>query len=206
MHKQISVIVPCLKGDFDTLSSLDSCPCDYELIVSRKSGLGYARNFGAKKASNEFLVFFDSDLRLNPEVWDYIFSVKRGEFALTWLHGYPSSRVFVIHKKDFFAVGGFDESLVFQGEDRDFFARALDAKLRFFIIPLELIEHVEHPRRYENIHVAIGFIREDIKLLKKYWIKYPEVFNFKVFTRIRNHQFRSVLLEAMFMLYYFVLG
>ena len=83
------------------------CPIPYQLIISKKYGLGYARNWGALQAHFHLLIFFDDDIVLDKRIWKSLLSIERNEFGMLnhWSPSrkkhYPSSRVLVVHKEDF---------------------------------------------------------------------------------------------------------
>jgi glycosyltransferase involved in cell wall biosynthesis len=205
-EKEITIVIPSCKKEITTLGSLDSCPVEYELVVSKVAGLGYCRNDGVRKAKTDFIVMFDDDIILSPEVWHHILSVKRGEFAMAFLSGFPCSRVVAIHTEDFWRIGGFDESIKFTGEDRDFYVRALLAGLKFKEIPLRLIQHREHLTRCKNIYVGIGGARENMRFLLRYGRRFPKVFRVDFLDRIKRGQARTLLLQFIFIIYLILKG
>lgn len=201
----MSIVVTSAKARVETLAllppGLDGLPC----VVSRAAGLGFARNEGARRAKGKLLVFLDDDLLLNPDIVKVIFDVKQGEFAMTFLGGFPCTRVMVIYAADFWRVGGFDESIRFTGEDRDFYVRALEAGLKCRKIPIDLVYHRPHKVRAKNIHVALASVRENMVFLLKYGVKYPKVFRVDFWERLKRGQARTLLLEV-FWLYYLVIS
>lgn len=199
-----SVVITSCRSDIVTLKSLPNNVDD--VVVSRIFGLGRARNYGAAMAKNNLLVFLDDDLEVPSDVWNFVFDVNSGEFGMSFLNGFPCTRVFVIHKEDFWRVGGFDGEIFFTGEDRDFFVRALDYGLKFKYIPLCSVKHFSHEYRGKNIHVAIGSVKEDILFIIKYWRKHPKVFRVDFLDRLLRGQFRTLLLEFVFLLYFVVRG
>ena len=165
---RLSIIIVTIKKQIETVKWLKSCPVPYELIISRKNGLSYARNWGARQAKAGLLVFFDDDLTLKPSIWTELMSLRQAEFKM--LQGFytPITRVFAIHTKDFWNVGGFDESITFSGEDADFYLRAIDFSLKFSIVSDKHIIHKEHKQRTENRRLAFAAILEHGRLLHKY--------------------------------------
>lgn len=169
---KLSVILTTIKDEIKTLDSVSECPFEHEVIISREKGLGKARNLGANKANNEVLAFFDDDLTLNPKMWDSISKMKKGNFLMAYggyAHGgkpEPITRILIIHKEDFFKVGGFNEEIKYSGEDREFFLKAIrkgfDPKFfseKFFI-------HKSHPIRFsKNRYYSIMFMFEQSKVL-----------------------------------------
>jgi glycosyltransferase involved in cell wall biosynthesis len=199
----VSIIIPSIKSDIATLDSLHYLHFSHEIIISRKYGLGRARNWGASQASSSLLVFLDSDLKLNPAIWKHIFNIKLGEFGMTFVSGFPCSRVMAIHASDFKRIGGFDDSIRFASEDRDFYVRALPL-LKYKEIPIGLTTHMPHERRTKNIHVAIIAIRENVQFIRKYWLQHPEVFRADVLDRLKRFQFRTLLIQLLW--FFWLLG
>jgi glycosyltransferase involved in cell wall biosynthesis len=200
--KAISIIITTIKDKILTLDSLENCPVQYEVIISKKHGLGFARNWGAEQAKNDLLVFLDDDLRLRDEIWPEIMSTQMGEFKMIRDEGFPISRVMVIHKEDFWRVGGFDPRIRFTGEDRDFYARAVMKDMRFKKIPINLTIHQPHLRRSKNIHVAIRATSENVQFIHKYAGRFPEVFRIDFFDRLRRGQIRTFLIQVLLFYYY----
>jgi glycosyltransferase involved in cell wall biosynthesis len=200
--EKISIIIPSCKDKIVTLDSLDSCPVEFEVVVSKVSGLGRCRNYGARRAQYDLIVMFDDDIVLSPEIWRHVLNVKRGEFGMAFLSGFPCSRVFAVHAEDFWRIGGFDESIKFTGEDRDFYVRALSAGLKFKEVPLGLIQHREHSTRSNNIYVGIGSVRENMRFLLRYGRRFPQVFRVDFLDRIKRGQARTLLLQFIFLLYH----
>jgi glycosyltransferase involved in cell wall biosynthesis len=205
-EENISVVIPSCKEEIVTLGSLDSCPVAFEVIISRDFGLGRCRNNGVRKAKNEFIVMFDDDIVLSTEIWRHLLNVKRGEFAMAFLSGFPCSRVVAVHADDFWSVGGFDESIRFTGEDRDFYVRALSAGLKFKEIPLSLIQHKEHLVRSKNIYVGIGSVRENMRFLLRYGRRFPKVFRVDFLDRAKRGQAKTLLLQFIFIIYFMLKG
>lgn len=162
----VSIIITSMKDEVVTLESL-KLDIPHEIIISKKHGLGLARNWGAGQARGDLLVFLDDDLILHDGFWNEVLKVKEGEFSM------PANpiraQVLVIHKSDFRRVNGFDERIIVAGEDADFYFRALRNGLKFRIFPSNVFTHITHPPyRIKNIHRAIRGIRENITLVIKY--------------------------------------
>jgi len=204
--KAVSIIIPTIKNNITTLTSLEHCPVSHELIISRKYGLGLARNYGAKQARNELLVFLDDDLTLKPEIWKEILDTEKGEFRMIFVKGFPITRVMVIHQEDFWNVGGFDPYFLFSSEDRDFYARALLHGLHFKPIPISLTIHKSHGRRTRNIHVAIRAIYENVYFILKYAGRFPIVLKVDWLDRLKQGQLRTLLIQTFIFYYYLIKG
>jgi glycosyltransferase involved in cell wall biosynthesis len=168
---KISIIVPTLKDEPLTAKSLFHCPVPYQLILSKKRGLGYARNYGARQAKYDLLVFLDDDLTLKPEIWEQLLNTRKGEFKMAkWPK--PVTRAMVIHREDFWRVGGFDESIKAMGEDLVFYIEAIQHGLNFSEIPIGLMIHEDHEPRWHNKRVAIDMILDSSRNFARYGFRF----------------------------------
>jgi len=169
---KLSVILTTIKDDIETLDSVYKCPFEYEVIISREKGIGKARNLGAIKANNEILVFFDDDLTLNSKLWDIIPKIKKGCFFMAYggfAHGgtpEPITKILIIHREDFFKIGGFNNEIKYSGEDREFFLKAIRKGLKPKFLSEKFYIHKDHPIRFiKSRHDAIMFMFEHSKVL-----------------------------------------
>jgi glycosyltransferase involved in cell wall biosynthesis len=206
MSKRIVFIIPSIKNRILTLDSLKRCPIAHGVVISRKKGIAHARNYGAKKAGSGLLVFLDDDLILKDDFWEYVNNTQKGEFSMTFLSGFPCSRVLVIHSEDFWSIGGFDEHIQFTGEDRDFYVRAIDFGLKFKPIPMNVTIHEEHEKREKNIYVAMGGVKENVIFILKYGARHKEVFKVDFLDRFKKGQIRTLLLQLIYFYYYLFKG
>ena len=202
----VSIIMTTIKDNITTLDSLKYCPVPHEVITSRKYGLGLARNWGAKQAKNNLLVFLDDDLELKDEIWREILETQKGEFRMTFLKGFPITRVMAIHKEDFWKIGGFDQRILFTSEDRDFYVRALMNGLHFRAIPIGLTVHKPHRRRSRNIHVAIRATCENVQFIHRYAGRFPIVLKVDFLDRVKRGQIRTLLIQTFVFYYYLIRG
>jgi len=170
--------------------------------MSRKFGLGYARNWGVRQAHHEKICMFDDDLWVSlQQLWIMLKQLQPNQFAMTFLGGFPCTRVMMIHQQDFWKIGGFDEHILFSGEDRDFYVRAKEAGLSFIQVPSSLISHIPHPRRTRNIHTAIRAIHENVALMVKYQRYWKQFFKIDFWERFKHGQARTLLIELAFLPY-----
>lgn len=176
-NEKISVIITSIKDRNVTRESLGVLPEEcFEVIISKTIGLGKARNEGAKKAKGDVLVFFDDDLYIKPKIWEQIKKIKKGSFIMVFdgiAHGStpePFTRTLVIYKDDFLKVGGFDESIKFSGEDREFFLETIKKGLKpYSIKPETSYVHKDHPIRFKKSkYFAFMFMSEHAKVLVKH--------------------------------------
>jgi len=198
MVGMISIIITSMKDKILTLSSI-KVPTPYEIVISRKIGLGYARNWGARQAKGELLVFLDDDLILQDGFWDEVLKVKKGEFSMP----YPvCTRVLVIHKNDFWKIGGFNEKIFVTHEDVDFYFNAIDKGLRFRVFPSNLFIHIEHPNyRFQNIYKSLRAVRESITFIVKHHKKHPNLITEFFWGNLKKLKIRTLLLGFIFLPY-----
>jgi len=148
---------------------------DLNLIQKKSINVSQARNYGASFAKNEFLIFFDADVKFENDFLSQV-NKKINQFSLdcftVWNRtekGIKNKIIFtllnlsmsffqkikpaangpcIIVKKNFFKkVNGFDEAIVF-GEDFDLIQRLVKngAKFAVFKNPLLFVS----PRRFEK--------------------------------------------------------
>ena len=111
----------------------------------------------------------------------------------------------VIHKTDFWKIGGFDNKIRFTGEDRDFYMRALEKGLKFKEIPMNLIIHKEHEKsRHRNIYTRIDATKENVLFIIKYLGKCPKILKTDFLDRFKKLQIRTLLLQFFFLFYYLI--
>lgn len=161
--------------------------------------MGYARNWGARQAKGKLLVFLDDDLILRDGFWSEVLKVKEGEFSMPYP---PTTRVLVIHKNDFWRIGGFNKKIFVTREDVDFYLRAIDNGLRFRAFPSNLFMHVEHPDyRFQNIYKSLRAVRESITLIVKYHKKHPNLIGEFFWGNLKKLKIRTLLLGFIFLPY-----
>lgn len=179
----ISVLIPSIKKDIKTLNSVKDCPVSYDLVISKKKGLGHARNYAASQAKGKILVFFDDDLNLNPKIWDIILEVKENTFVMEFGSSkIPSTRCLVIHRKDFVTIGGFSEDILLSGEDREFCLNAIKKDMKVLRLPKNLICHIKHPiRAKKSKNVALRMLFEQAKVVSTYGALWRNLEGFKLF-------------------------
>lgn len=142
------------------------CPLPYRLILCRARGFGAARNVAAKAFGDKgLMVMFNDDLVLSPKIWDFIVSVKRGEYAMQVEGPHVCSRVLVVHLEDYWSIGGCDESLRYYFEDGDFHIRAQKQGLKLRVVPAEYAKHIPHRHALlkPNLYVASEVARLMVK-------------------------------------------
>ncbi|MEM3551571.1 MAG: glycosyltransferase [Candidatus Bathyarchaeia archaeon] len=194
----ISIIITSMKDKIATLSTI-KLDAEHEIIISRKHGLGFARNWGARQAKGDLLVFLDDDLILKNGFWDEVSKIREGQFSMP----YPIvARVLAIHRKDFWKIGGFDERIRVTCEDVDFYFRAIEKGLKFRIFPSNLFVHIEHPdHRFSNIYKSIRAVREALTFTVKYGKKYPKLIPNFFWDNIKKFKLRTLLLGIILLPY-----
>ena len=169
---KVSIILTTLEKNPKTLHSLQHLNFEHEIIFTRIKGLGKARNNGARHNKGEILIFLDSNLKINNNIWKHLINVKKNSFIIAHdgsAHGNkpePITQVLAIHKKDFNKVY-FSDKINYSGEDREFFMRAIKKGLTpIFLKPKGFYEHINHPIRFNKSKLfAIKFMLDHAKIL-----------------------------------------
>lgn len=140
-----------------------------KIFFSNNGNVSQNRNYGALKAKGNYLAFLDDDDLWNKDYLRYIkkrLNENPSKLVITWLNKIKNQKVskfkeisqkvksedlfvfnpgimgsnIVIEKKIFKKIGGFDKKLT-SSEDKDFFIRFLDKKLKFNILKKRLVYH-----------------------------------------------------------------
>jgi len=197
----ISIIIPSRQLSKESITSIKSVASTisfpHEIIISDKAGVAYARNWGAKQAKGNKLLFLDDDVILHSELWSKIACLKYNEFMMFLPEGarIPCSRLMCIFTSVFWELGGFDETFTLTSEDHDFYIRALDAKMKFVPVTSALLTHMDHPSRLRNIHVANAAIRQNMLFLRKHVGRHVDLLETEFFDRVKHRQIRNVFMN-----------
>lgn len=151
-----------------------------KVFIKRSATISTLRNLGAKNAGGEILAFIDGDCVVSPnwlniavetierenlvgvgswyrlppnaglieKIWDVHLKPKITYGPVTWL---PSSN-FIIFRKVFEVVSGFDESLI-TGEDYDICNRLAQKRMRLFSAPELSVIHLRNPKSLKEFFV-----------------------------------------------------
>lgn len=162
----VSFIITTCRKKIETITHLKTCPIPHEIIISRKKGLGHARNWGARVSDGNILVYVDDDLKILPKLFDHILTLKKGSFKIAYQNKMPVTRCLIIHKEDFEKVR-FTDEIKLSGEDREFFMAAIKSGLKhLFLSPRGLYEHQEHEIRFRKSNLtSIKMMYEHAKVL-----------------------------------------
>ena len=211
MPSQTVISVVIISGKKQVMTELGEVPVPFEVVIDRSAGLGLARNNGARRAKNNLIVFVNDDVKLDRKVWNIVLATKDREMTLPLIDvnnrtggQFANSRVLAIHKKDFWSLGGFDESLKVSCEDRDLYYRARRHLFTFRLIPFEYITHIPHPIRESNIHKSIQGIRDRAKVFSDYAVRHPELFSLDFTPRIKQLQAKFFLIYSVYLLWFII--
>jgi len=131
-----------------------------ETLIDKSKGVAHARNRLAYAAQNDILVFIDDDVKLEPELWDQITQVQPHQILMAQGYQHPITRVMAIRKRTFFKIGGFDEKIKYNGEDLDFYWRALNQGYMIGILPGCQIHHEPHKKsNWSKYHFESAYTR-----------------------------------------------
>lgn len=140
----VSVIIPTT--DESAPLTVDSVPQSVETVVVRQGNRAQARNYGGFSASGDILAFCDDDIQF--DAWwfgNQVSQLDRGEirgledFGL----GYLLTRFILVHKTDFWRVGGFDPTMNHM-EDTDFCMRAEQQGMDLTALDRDSVTHEPH--------------------------------------------------------------
>ena len=155
-----SLLIITLKENILTLENPEVKEYTSEVLVDRSPGVSWARNTLAYQANGEILAFMDDDIRPDKRVWDLIANLRRGEILMVEGYRHPITRVMAIHKEDFNDIGGFDQNIWHNGEDLDFYWRALDKGYVVSTIPKGLVHHEPHSKsNWAKYHFESAYTR-----------------------------------------------
>jgi len=143
--KTISILIPTRNPEIQT-PLIPFIP--HEILISTILGVTEARRSLVEKSSGELLIMIDDDVTVPDHLWIDALHLQKGSFMMSMGRNHPITRFLAIHKKDYLKVGGFD--LTFQnGEDYDFYLRAIKIGLKSIILDREVIHHKEHSRHFD---------------------------------------------------------
>jgi len=131
-----------------------------EVLVENAPGVSTSRNKLGFKAKNDLLVFLDDDIKLESSIWNYLVNLQPHEVCMAQGREHPITRVMALDRKAFYDIGGFDENIKYNGEDLDFYWRALEKGYIINIIPQRWIHHEEHPKaNFARYHFESAYAR-----------------------------------------------
>lgn len=168
----VSIIITTLKDNPETLKTIKGLYIDYEVVLAKEKGLGFARNKGFFRSTGDVIIFFDGDLKTNSKIWNILLNVKKGSFIMAY-DGLdfgnipePVTRVLAINREDFIKVL-FNEEIKYSGEDREFYLHAIKKGLKpIYLIPKGFYSHIKHKIRFkENKLIALKMMFEHSKVL-----------------------------------------
>jgi glycosyltransferase involved in cell wall biosynthesis len=198
--KELTVVIPSNKPTVFTLA-LNSWLHNYIIKVFHNSiGLAPAFNRCFRDAETEVVVLLADDMWLSPEIQKF-FKINRGEFAMLETGVFPINGVQVIHRDDFWKVGGFNKGLKYGSVDDDFYSRAVLRGLKYIPIPLDLVKHVKHKKRAHTIYNAFNVLTDRANFLINYMVFFPKlVFKQDIAFRLMRFQLRTLVLLPIFFL------
>ena len=206
-NQEIDAVVLSGKSTVKTLESLKKFPFIRSVVV-RTQGLGFARNLGVSKCNSDLVFMFDDDLIFGQNLMDLLLKVKPGEFAIAHNRDHYSTRVFAIHRSDYFNVGGFDSSIKYVFEDGDFVLRALKNGLKLKVVPSSLYFHVEHvPNRHKGGLAVFRLNKEYCRMLVKYKREvFSNLFMFFWYPKDYKIKLQDLVSKGFFMVFYIIKG
>jgi GT2 family glycosyltransferase len=194
--EEISVVIPSVKKRVFTLEFNAELSRFNVKVVRGVKGLAKAFNECYRGVDSEIIVLLADDIVLDPAVYDYFSQVRKGEFAMLETGDFPINGVQIIHRDDFWRVGGFNEALKYSSVDREFYARAVLSGLKYRPIPLRLVKHIKHETRASNIYKAFMVVRDNMTFMLRYFRFFPlRVLKHDFLNRVRRLQLRTLVLQ-----------
>ena len=140
-----------------------------KIFFSNNGNVSQNRNYGASKAKGNYLAFLDDDDLWSKNYLKYIEKIlnkNKSKLIITWLNKIKNQKVskfkkisqkvksedlfnfnpgiigsnIIVEKKIFKKIGGFDKKLT-SSEDKDFFIKFLDKRIKFNILKKRLVYH-----------------------------------------------------------------
>lgn len=141
-----SFIIATLEKSVPLLDSINELPksiYNYEVLFATEIGKAKCRNSATKRATGNYLLFFDGDTWCYPEIliWMMFWITQYPERILCYPHDYYGlccSRVLVITRENFYKIGGFNE-FFHEAMDIDFGVRASRQGIPLSYFPKEWI-------------------------------------------------------------------
>jgi len=131
-----------------------------EIKIEDTFGISKARNKLGYNTKGEILVYLDDDIKLENNLWNHITQIQPHEIYMAQGREHPITRVMVLNRKAFSDIGGFDENIRYNGEDLDFYWRALEKGYVVNIIPQRWIYHDDHPKaNFAKYHFESAYTR-----------------------------------------------
>ena len=156
----ISLLIASNKEEITTLRDPHIRVYVSETIIDNTPGIGLARNKLGEGAHEETLLFLDDDIKISPIAWRRITQVRPEEVIMAQGYSHPITRVMAIKKETFNEIGGFDPNIKYNGEDLDFYWRALQQGYTVSIIPKCHIEHKDHRKaNWTKAHFESAYTR-----------------------------------------------
>lgn len=151
----VSLLIPTTKTDI----AADVTHAD-EWLTEGAPGISCARNLLASRARGSILVFMDDDVNPDSTAWNRLINVRHNEVIMCEGYSHPITRVMALHKYVFNDIGGFDERIRYNGEDLDFYWRALSKGYNVSILPRCRVKHRAHGKpHFARYHFEGAYTR-----------------------------------------------
>ena len=132
----------------DSNHTIDSIPTSSEIIISKSSPLGKARNDGVNRATKDWIVICDDDIFFTSTFLNFILQFTDKNTIIGLEGYYPSpfviGRFMLFHIDLFNTIGPF--AIRAHGDETEFCLRAVQKGFKIIRIPRESITHIPHQK------------------------------------------------------------
>jgi glycosyltransferase involved in cell wall biosynthesis len=149
----VTAVIPTLKKPRSDIPTIESIPEDVPINIQRESPISTARNRGVERASTDYVVEVDDDIRFSQDLWDEVLEIVNCDTVVgmeDWDYGLLVTRLIAFPREAWVNVGGFDNNLGSHMEDTDFAIKLDRAKYELISVSQDRIEHVPHENRIDT--------------------------------------------------------
>lgn len=142
---EISFVVPSNRTEIHTLKSI---PKGCEVIIPRSSPLGRARNEGISKATKEWIILCDDDIKFSRTFLDLLCELARERRIVGLEAYYPSpfviGRLMLFSRNTWLKLGEFD--IKSHGDESEWCLRAIEHDYEILRIDRNCVFHHPHKK------------------------------------------------------------
>lgn len=148
--KNVSFVIPSNRNHNHTIQSIKNIfsQNNYEIIVPTESPLGHARNCGIQKATKDWIVLCDDDIRFSDVFLEFVFELADKNRIIGLEGYYPSpyviGRFMMFHMTAFNTIGKFASR--HHGDETDWCIRAVEHGYEIVRLSRQSVYHIPHDK------------------------------------------------------------